>query len=369
MVDLMANLLMPIIEWNTPVWGYVISVFTGFLGNCALAIFVVALLIKVVLIPFDYFQRKNTNKNMEIQKVMQPELDKIKEKYKNYPEMAQRKMQEKQMEMYKKFNHSIIGSCLIMLVNIAITFVVSITFYTCLSGEISVAETTNMYTKLETEYTQVYNATVGTEEEKVAQAESAVVQMYQNGEATQSFLWIKNIWRPDTATSPIPTYSEFVKVSKYSNVEEDENYLSEDNYNKVMKPIMDSETGWNGYYILAVLVGVIMFLSMKFTMPNTPKKQPTQNQASDDPQVVAQEMSGKMMGGMRFILPVILVLFTLFANAGFSIYIIAFSLFSLITTPIFNKIINRKGLNATGGGSADNSIEVDYKIQKNTIIK
>ncbi|MBQ8748850.1 MAG: membrane protein insertase YidC [Clostridia bacterium] len=359
MVDLMPNLLMDIISWDTPLWGYLISVFNDFIGNFGWTIIVFTLLLKIILIPLDYFQRKTAKRNAELQKIIQPEVVKIRKKYANVPEVMQQKIQEKQMEIYKNNNYNVIGSCLVMFLNMIITVVVFLTLFNCLN-QIGSIETTNMYTKLNTEYNRVYEET-GNE----TKAEQAVLKLYESGDVVQSWLWIDNLWRGDTCASPIPSYKEFISLSQYSSNEESKNYLSEDDYNKVMQPIMDKETGWNGYYILIILSGVITYLSMAISTGSLKKNK--KDKLEEDP-------SAKMTGIMKFILPAIMVIFTLMSNAVFGLYVIANSLFALVTTPIYNKILKSKDGNEGNNGdyinsSKNNELVVDYRIQKNTIIQ
>ncbi|MGN1227193.1 MAG: membrane protein insertase YidC [Christensenellales bacterium] len=356
MVDLVPNLLMDIIAWDTPLWGYLISIFTDFIGNFGWTIIVFTILLKIILIPLDYFQRKTAKKNAEIQKIAQPELEKIKQKYANVPQVAQQKMQEKQMEIYKKNNYNLVGSCVVILLNMAITVAVFLTLFNCLN-QIASIETTNMYTKLSTEYNRVYDES-GSEN----RAKDAVIELYDSGEVVQSWLWVKNLWRGDTSASPIPSYSEFISVSRYTSNAEDENYLAEADYLKVMQPIIDKEKGWNGYYILIVLAGVISYLSISITSGGFKRNKDKSTDLNAEP-------AAKMNGVLKFILPVVMVIFTLCSNAVFALYVIANSLFALATTPIYNKILNRKNSNSDGNDYGINDIVVDYRIQKNTIIK
>ena len=368
MVDMMMpNLLMDILAWDTPVWGYLISVFTDFIGNFGWTIIVFTLLLKIILIPLDYFQRKNAKRNAELQKIMKPELDKVKQKYANVsPAIMQQKLQEKQVEIYKRNNVNVIGSCLVMFFNMAITIVVFLTLFNALNY-IANIQITNMYTTLSNEYIRVYDATEGDEAEKKAKAEEAVVALYDGGDVVQSWLWVKNVWRGDKSVSAIPSYKEFISQSKYSSDESQTDvYLSEQDYLKVMQPVMDKENGWNGYYILIALAGIITYLSTVVSSGGFRKKK----DLGDDP-------TAKITGVLKFILPAIMILFTLFSNAVFSLYVIANSLFALCTTPIYNKIFKRKEEQNGGsfgggfGGSKGNAneLEVDYRIQKNTIIK
>ena len=84
------------------------------------------------------------------------------------------------------------------------------------------------------------------------------------------WLWISNIWKPDTSTSVVSNFNEFKTVSQAVAESpykfEGEGALTEEKYNTVMAKITESTAGnWNGYYILIVLCGLLSFLSFYVT--------------------------------------------------------------------------------------------------------
>ena len=365
MVDLIPNLLMDIIAWDNSFWGHLISIFSNFIGSFGWTIIVFTILLKIVLTPIDFFQRRNARRQAELQKEMQPEIEKVKKKYENVPDVCRQKIQEKQMEFYKRKNYNLVGGCAIMAISMLITIVVFLTLFNSLTY-IGKVQTTNMYTTLANEYTRVFTETAN--EEK---AQEAVLEMYKSGEVTQGWLWVKNVWRGDVATSPIPKYKEFIAVSQYSDKAESDNYLSEDNYLKVMQPVLDSEKGVNGYYILILLAGLVSYFSIALSSGFKNKK-PKEEKSKD--KVVKQgeldlDPTKKVGGIMKFVMPAIMVLFTLISNAVFALYIISNSLFALCVNPLYNKIIDKTMKNKDNHNDKGDVVVTDYRIQKKQIIK
>ena len=62
-------------------WGTIIGWFNSIIGNFALAIIVFTIVLKLILIPLDVWQKKTMRKNTQKQAILQPEVEKIKKKY------------------------------------------------------------------------------------------------------------------------------------------------------------------------------------------------------------------------------------------------------------------------------------------------
>jgi len=92
----------------------VILMMYGLLGNFGLAIIGVTILIKVVLLPLTLKQ----DKSMKAMKKVQPELEKLKEQYKNDPQV----MNQKTMELYQTHKVNPAGGCLPLLLQMPILF-------------------------------------------------------------------------------------------------------------------------------------------------------------------------------------------------------------------------------------------------------
>ncbi|WP_042168989.1 membrane protein insertase YidC [Paenibacillus gorillae] len=103
-------------------FSYLIQHIASFFGDSyGMAIIAMTLLVRLVLMPFMLRQHKSQQKMKQKMAVMQPELNKLKEKYKDKTPESQAKMNKEMMELYSKhqFNPLAIG-CLPMLLQIPI---------------------------------------------------------------------------------------------------------------------------------------------------------------------------------------------------------------------------------------------------------
>ena len=365
----MANIsfmLYDTIAWNTGFWGTLIGWFNSFIVSYGWTIIVFTLLLKLLLSPLDFWQRRASTKNVIQQAKLQPELDKIKQKYAKDPEKMKQKLNEKQMEFMRSGQMKMGSTCTIMLVYLIVTMVVFLTLFGVMQS-IGNTKTVNTYIQLENKY-DVVLAETGSEDS----AQDAVLELYNSGTVTESWLWIDNIWKPDTRVSVVSSYNDFknmaqkVGESPYSFEEGKENYLSEDKYNKVMAKIVTSTEGrWNGYYILIVLCGVVSFLTYQITALGNKKIMGAKGKG---------QAQGLNMGGiMKWMLPIIMVLITLFYSSAFALYILANSTFTLLAIPVYNAILRKTTKNINNSNNTSNGskqdINVDYKINKITKIE
>lgn len=376
----MANLinLLAQVEWNTGFWGKLIGWFHSGIGNYVWTIIIFTIVLKLVMSPLDYFQRRVAKKNAHMQKIMEPELEKVRAKYFKNPEKMQQKVNEKQMELYKKHNYNVVGSCFIMLINLVLTMVVFFTLFSSLNT-IANIQIANQFDALRTEYEivvevngdktaaekakadaiteattrldELYNsliesgfssedaqsqrdsaeAKIGQEAYKNAMVESAgqdvissALQNKYKEDVKESWLWVKNIWKSDTSTSPVPTYEEYLNLSKTT--EE----LTEAEYNLIMDPIKEVETGWNGYYILIVLAGGVTFASSLLMNGGVARK-------STNPNEKSPKRGGLIM---KLLLPALMIFFTISSNTVFAAYVVTNSLVSVAITPLFTLLFN-----------------------------
>ena len=85
-----------------------------YVGNFGVSIIIVTILIKIMLLPLTLKQ----DKSMKEMKKLQPELEKIKEKYANDKQM----LNIKTMELYKEHKVHPLGGCLPLLLQLPILF-------------------------------------------------------------------------------------------------------------------------------------------------------------------------------------------------------------------------------------------------------
>ena len=90
----------------------VLKAINGIVGNYGIAIIIVTILMRILIFPLTLKQEKSMKKMKDIQ----PEVDKIREKYKDDPQT----LNQKTMEIYKENNVNPMGGCLPILIQMPI---------------------------------------------------------------------------------------------------------------------------------------------------------------------------------------------------------------------------------------------------------
>ena len=114
-------------NWQMDMWSSIIGLF-GFIPSFGFMIIVFTICLKIILSPLDFYNKKISRESGIKQARIQPKLEKLKKQYKD-PKV----FQQKQMELYKKEGYNIYGSCLFMLLNLAVTLFIFITLWMGLS--------------------------------------------------------------------------------------------------------------------------------------------------------------------------------------------------------------------------------------------
>lgn len=367
-------------------WGTIIGWFQSFLPSFGLTIILFTIALKLVLSPLEVYQKVSSKKTAEKQAILQPKLEKLQKQYGNNKEL----LNQKTMELYKKENFNVMGSCLGMLINLIITVVVFFTLFSSLN-QISQYNIKTEYEQLTTKYSQVVkeklteeatnnsitinaddtiktiiekiNASSLTDEEKenlISTSKTFAKRETANyyGEIKESFLWIKNIYRPDTYASTFPNGEEYIKTTNTNlNVYNEENkfidiYGNEystketikdgfvNQFNDITGDINQVYSGWNGWLILVILSAGITVLSL-FIANMSNKTKPQYDNKGNEIQV---KKPNNIL--MMVLLPVLMVVFTLQYSAAFALYIVMNSLMSVligfVTTLVMNKIEKSK---------------------------
>lgn len=355
-------------------WASIIKIF-DFIGSYAWIIIVFTICLKLVLSPLDFLQRFYTNKTTRAQAKLAPQLEKLKRQY----GQNQNLLYQKQNELYQKNGVSNRGSCVFMIVYMVLTLTIFITLFSSMQY-IARFKIQDQYTQLQSEYTYSYNVEyvqnylgiditgnvykVYTQEELAekeaekgnpeavaltkalakSNAQDKVVTKY--GEIKDSWLWIRNIWVADKATQKaVLTYDSYVAVTQ-------DKELDKTLYEDVMGKLTAEDSEYNvanGFYLLSVIVLLVSLLS-QYLM-----RKVSQPQTKDGQQAPAPTASKVMM----FIMPAIMVMFTLNSSAIFSIYIIVNALMSALLVPIIMKICN--AIEAKNEQKKYEQTKVDYR--------
>lgn len=359
---------MPDLNWV----GSLVQGLYNAIGSYGWTVVLFTLILKVITLPLDFWQRCLTKKNAIKMEQMKPMMAKIDKAYGENKKGAQ---QEKQ-KLMKKFGYSMFSSCLPALVTI-VFFVIMFTGLTSYTTHANVQEYNDLVdcyhysivvsaeqqgielgdyaylvdgdyqkgdwsTEKEAAYQQFFTQNIAPLANSDTAKYNAIIDGTKPmvgefaGQNRESFLWIKNIWRPDTWSTVMPTYSEFTNGSLAVTGIQGAN---ENEYEIIYEAVGEYAGGyagsaWNGLLILPVLTGLLSFVSTKLS-------QKTQN-ATMDP---------AMQGSAKFLfifMPLLMVLFVLMYTSALGVYIVCQSIFTiiftLILTPIVNKIYSKKNI-------------------------
>lgn len=337
----------------TGLWEKIIMAFEEGFGSFALSIIVLTIIIKLIMSPIDFFNRRTNKKMTTMQKKIQSQVDAINKKYANDAKTKNQKLGE----LYQKEKINPMSSCIVMLVNLALTLTI---FITLLNGMNTMAsyKIANEFENLQIEYVAEYVSSIGgniydeikSEENKdksvfeickpyidkineiadedsknavISKANENVAKKYK--EIKEGFLWIDNIWMADSPmVKSVPTFENFSTVARLTKEEKaDETYKAV--YDQIMNPLRENSGRANGYFILLILCAGLSFLN-QYLM--------TKKQKKENPQMPTNK-------AMLIIMPLIMAVFTLFYTTMFSLYLVTSQAVSIGLTPLID-LINDK---------------------------
>ena len=324
---------------TTSFWKTILEWFVSFMGNYGWAIILFTVALKLILFPLDLIQRRTSKKNMQMQAVVQPEIAALQKKYPNDKD----KINQGTMEIYKKHNYNVVGSCVVMLVNLVVTLVVFFTLFQALNY-ISQDKLVSQYTELQAVYQQET-----TDEAK----REAVLNQYELIKDENGWLWITNVWKADTNTSIMLDFDEYYKQAGL-NLEEAEKEAARQEYEAIEDIIYSSEanSGWNGYFILVVLAGAVTFLSQYITSKSM---KPKTKEGQPDPTASTNKV-------MLILMPIIMLIFAWTSTSVFALYLITNSLMTVLTGLVINKILKDKDY--TAGSSKNPPKKTKVKVME-----
>ena len=402
-----------LITLNQPkgMWEAILNAFKGGLGSYMYAVILIAVLVRIVFSLVDIINKKVTMKNSGLMAKMKPELDAIQKKY-GYD---QKLMSQKQNEIYRKYQFNMMSTCLPMLITMALQFTVFLTLWTSLQNVanynivkkyedmkniyanvvalnektitfadgdevkielnenklVFVNETQNTTEEFEVQndFTNeaVYNMIhkyvdegttenpnteyVGTELSKklVTIAQNMAEENYLENQ--ESFLWIKNIYKAESPTSPLFTEKEVKNyLSKFYSKEEKAIEKEKDYEGKIFNFVVTNgigqkKLGSNGYYILTVLAVVVSFLSIWLSNKMMKGVGTAQNQSKI----------------MYIIMPVLMGIFTFMYTSLFAVYIIVGQLMMMILTPLTTIIVKKWLAHDAAKQKEKTEVVVDYR--------
>jgi len=373
--------------FNTIVFGLLTGL-VGIVGSYGVAIILFSLILRLALAPLDvlnkYFTKRNASRTAEFK----DEDAELKKQYAADP----MKYMAARREMYRRNGYKAGPSSLIMVANTVVTMMVFFAVFACL-GQVSTANLRLQSEELGKEYMrQEIAQTIKDEnDEYTTEFSEGINDVY--GQYNERFLWVHNVFRPDTWTSRAPSLTEFGNAvwelefdeAVLAAVEIDEQevlnglrpnatdeqkaqaladarrteYINQMHASIIANLYPRNSSGWNGYLVLAVLVPVIMYFSMQVNMTAMQKRKAEaekkeaevgysmrQAKAQVDPAAMPQIDPQKMMKYMKFLMPALMIMFAIQSAAAFALYIAAGAILQttmgLGTNKLIEKIIKKQ---------------------------
>lgn len=291
--------------------------------NYGVSVILFTVFIRLIQMPFDYKSRKSMRKMEKIN----PQIQALQKKYANDKE----KFQKKQMELYKKESISPLSGCWPMLLTFPIMIIM-------LGALRSIANEQLVESLL-----KVQNAVgnLGVEDQS-----AIIANLPALNTLLSPFLWIKNLWMPDSPfSSVLPTASTALAamgngVSGLATADQItalQQFIDGEVYQSIIVPHYQLNAipgaainllivNWNifklpnGFLVLPVLSFVTQFLSNKFMTQQT--------QAQDN-----QRGTGAMM---KWMMPILFAFFCVSYTASFALYMVVSSVLYVVQTLLFN---------------------------------
>ena len=282
------------------------------------SVFLTILICTVVLKAITLFSDIKTRKSSAQMAAIQPEIQKLQKKYANDPQKAQ----QAQSKLMKERGVSMWSSCLPMLITMPLffCFLAAFRFW-------GYEETIRLL---------------------VEDNPAKILESFK-------FLWITNIWQPDSGLAPVVMKAkDFLSIAKLDQLLYLKNnpgvweklvelgiaaangvneqgatiytFLNTDAaqaaYTAAVQPLLDLHAGYsNGWFILPLLAGATNFLSSWLMQRGQPKNPQT-------------DSTNKMM---MWMFPIMSVWFCLTYNAAFALYWSISSICMIITNLVLNK--------------------------------
>lgn len=332
-------------------------------------------ILRLILSPFDIWQKLIARKNSKAMERMKPQLEVIQSRYAD----DKQRLQQEQMALYKKEKYSTMGMCLPTIITFVVFFVVFAGFRQMVGYQFAkdYKECVNTYNQTIAEQIEqnkdaafiVDNGDgkfdiddVAKTEEGAAfykqakeKAQQAVYDVYYSSDQVKirSWLWIKNIFVSDNWAEAVPDFATVtgqkgMATSKLTGITIDE-------YNDVMGKLLctggyGKNGKWNGLLILPVLSIALSLLSTKLlsNANGQPPAPAATGKGEEADKAKAQQQSMKMM---QYVMPLMIGVFAIFYSGAFALYMFTSSLCAILFQLTFNliaKIVDKKRDGNTG---------------------
>ena len=326
--------------------GKIVRWMHSWVGNYGWTVVVFTVFLKLITLPLDFWQRVSARKTSEMMSKMQPLLDEIDTVYSKDPQRAAREKQK----VYQKYGFSASGSCLPMIITMVVFFVMfgGLTSYSNYNSVVNYQQLSSYYNseytalvKEQPAYQEYYDGYIAEGLDTTAAHDKALRDFYENNiqlnnqlkdevllkipqyyqEHHESWLWIQNIWQPDTWAPIMVDYQTF--INNFNN-EGIENYVNEMEYNNIRNAVLGStDRSWNGLMILPLMSVGLSFLSI-FISQLLDKKKGAPAPANDT--------QARTNRSMMIIMPLMMAFFGFMYTGAFAVYMVFNYMLSIIAT-------------------------------------
>ena len=154
----MDSLMLIVLNEPSGMWETILGAFKSAMGSYILAVILLAVIVRILFSVVDIFNKRINMKNIQINEKMKPELEAVQKKYGHDKVL----LQKKQSEIYKKYQYSMVGTCLPMLLVMVLQMVVFLTLWTGLQN----VSNYNIVKSYENTKTVYYNVLMLNEDEQ-----------------------------------------------------------------------------------------------------------------------------------------------------------------------------------------------------------
>ena len=356
--------------------GKLVHLMHNWIGNYGWTVVVFTVFLKVLMLPLDFWQRYSSRKSALKMQRIQPLVEAID---KRYGANTQRANEEKQ-KLYKKSGYSMASMCLPMILSMAIFFVMfgGLRNYSTYSSITSFQKLSEVYhdtfveqvktnlpdlyadyeaelsaAKTDLEKVQIQTKIIADLNEKDEDASAnykavalQAVQEYYKGHH-ESWLWINNVWQPDTWAKVMQPYSggSFDGGSFGQSINMDEYPGAEGvTYNIIRDAVLQVDGygkngSWNGLMILPFMSIGLSFLSM-FISQQQEKKTRKGDAVQQNQQQAATNKT------MMIIMPLMMAWFGFIYTGAFAIYMVFNYAISILSTLVMRVPVEKAVLKA-----------------------
>lgn len=307
------------------------------IGNFGWTVVAFTVILKLILSPLDIWQKVISRRNAKAMERMKPRLEAMQEKFGD----DKQRYQQEQMALYKKEKYSMFGACLPTIVTLVVFFVIFGGFREMVGWKFA-TDYQSCYDVYDTAMTaelgedwQVYDLDAAKYAEAKDSAQTQVYNFYYETEQSENrgFLWIKNVFVPDSWKAAVPDYQTVTGQSGFATSRM--TGVMPNEYNDVMGKVIGTggwgKNGkWNGWLILPILSIAVSILSQKLLSKSQGAPPPTGGGKAD-----SMQANMKMM---QYMMPVMIGVFGLMYSSAFALYMFMSSLVSVAMQLFFNLV-------------------------------